>query len=67
MEDYRETIWGFVENIRKSKNEKSVLNIGEIIIENDEVYVEDVTDSKQFKTIWDAFVKIYQNLILQQN
>lgn len=44
------------------KNDKIVLKIGEIIVENEEVYVEDIVDKKTFEHIWNEFTKIYENL-----
>lgn len=44
------------------KNDKIVLKIGEIIVENEEVYVEDIIDKKTFEHVWNEFTKIYENL-----
>lgn len=46
----------------EKKNDKIVLNIGEVIVEDEEVYVEDIVDKKLFEHIWNEFTKIYENL-----
>ena len=47
------------------KDSKKVLKIGEIFVENDEVYVESLIDKEEINDVWQQFKKIYNDGINQ--
>lgn len=46
-----------------TQNNKNVIKIGEILLEDDEVIIEDLKDAAEIEDVWNQFLKIYKNII----